>query len=91
MPDVQVWEVLSEQESLIVGSPDQMRKGLKRHEALGIDALMSLHQVGALTHDQVMKSIRLTGQLIPEFQTPAAPWAGGWRIPPPAGRGDFVC
>ena len=29
--------------------------------------------VGALTHERVMKSIRLTGQLIPEFKTPAPP------------------
>jgi alkanesulfonate monooxygenase SsuD/methylene tetrahydromethanopterin reductase-like flavin-dependent oxidoreductase (luciferase family) len=73
VPDGQVWEVLSEQDSLIVGTQDQVRKRLKRYEALGIDALMSFHQVGALTHDKVMKSIRLTGGLIPEFKTPAAP------------------
>ncbi|RKH20674.1 LLM class flavin-dependent oxidoreductase [Corallococcus praedator] len=73
VPDEQVWEVLSGQDSLIVGTQDQVRKGLKRYEALGIDALMSFHQVGALTHDKVMKSIRLTGGLIPEFRTPAPP------------------
>ncbi|RYZ43518.1 MAG: LLM class flavin-dependent oxidoreductase [Myxococcaceae bacterium] len=73
VPDEQVWEVLSGQDSLIVGTQDQVRKGLKRYEALGIDALMSFHQVGALTHDKVMKSIRLTGGLIPEFKTPAPP------------------
>ncbi|HZI10503.1 MAG TPA: LLM class flavin-dependent oxidoreductase [Myxococcus sp.] len=73
VPDSQVWEVLSAQESLIVGTQDQVRQRLKRYEALGIDALMSFHQVGALTHDKVMKSIRLTGELIPEFKTPPAP------------------
>lgn len=73
VPDGELWEVLSEQESLIVGSKEQVRKRLKRYEALGIDALMSFHQVGALTHEKVMKSIRLTGELIPEFSAPRAP------------------
>ncbi|RKH73053.1 LLM class flavin-dependent oxidoreductase [Corallococcus sp. AB049A] len=73
VPDEQVWEVLSAQDSLIVGTQDQVRAGLKRYQALGIDALMSFHQVGALAHDKVLKSIRLTGELIPEFKTPAAP------------------
>lgn len=73
VPDGQVWETLSEQDSLIVGTKDQVRTRLKRYEALGIDALMSFHQVGAMPHDKVMKSIRLTGELIPEFKTPPAP------------------
>jgi hypothetical protein len=34
---------------------------------LGIDRLMCFHQVGRLPHDAVMKSIRLIGELIPEF------------------------
>ncbi|ADO72754.1 LLM class flavin-dependent oxidoreductase [Stigmatella aurantiaca] len=73
VPDEDLWEVLSEQESLIVGSKEQVRKRLKRYEALGIDALMSFHQVGALPHEKVMKSIRLTGELIPEFNAPPPP------------------
>ncbi|WNG56801.1 LLM class flavin-dependent oxidoreductase [Archangium gephyra] len=73
VPDQEVWEVLSEQESLIVGTKDQVRKRLKRYESLGIDALMSFHQVAPLTHEKVMKSLRLTGELIPEFSAPKAP------------------
>jgi len=73
VPDQHVWDVISEQESLIVGTQEQVRRGLRRYEALGIDALMSFHQVGALRHEQVMKSLRLTGALIPEFSTPKAP------------------
>lgn len=73
VPDEEVWEVLSEQDSLIVGTQDQVRQGLKRYEALGIDALMSFHQVGALSHESVLQSIRLTGELIPEFKSPAPP------------------
>ncbi|ATB38157.1 luciferase [Cystobacter fuscus] len=73
VPDQELWEVLSEQESLIVGTKDQVRRRMKRYEALGIDALMSFHQVGALRHEQVMKSLRLTGELIPEFSAPRVP------------------
>ncbi|OJT20225.1 luciferase [Archangium sp. Cb G35] len=73
VPDQEVWEVLGEQESLIVGTKDQVRTRLKRYEALGIDALMSFHQVAPLTHEKVMKSLRLTGELIPEFSAPKAP------------------
>jgi len=73
VPDQELWEVLRDQESLIVGSKDQVRKGMKRYEELGIDALMTFHQVGALRHDKVMKSLRLTGELIPEFHLPKAP------------------
>ncbi|WPB73440.1 LLM class flavin-dependent oxidoreductase [Archangium violaceum] len=73
VPDQEVWEVLGEQESLIVGTKDQVRKRLKRYESLGIDALMSFHQVAPLTHEKVMKSLRLTGELIPEFSAPKAP------------------
>lgn len=73
VPDQEVWDVLSEQESLIVGTKDQVRRRMKRYEALGIDALMSFHQVGGLRHEQVMKSLRLTGELIPEFRLPKVP------------------
>jgi alkanesulfonate monooxygenase SsuD/methylene tetrahydromethanopterin reductase-like flavin-dependent oxidoreductase (luciferase family) len=73
VPDEELWGVLSEQESLLVGTQDQVRKGLRHYEALGIDALMAFHQVGALPHEKVMKSIRLTGELIPEFSSPRAP------------------
>ena len=73
VPDQQIWDVLSAQESLIVGTKDQVRQRMGRYAALGIDALMSFHQVGALRHEHVLKSLRLTGELIPEFSTPKAP------------------
>ncbi|MEU6252302.1 hypothetical protein [Streptomyces sp. NPDC047043] len=34
---------------------------------LGIDRLMCFQQVGALPHGSVLSSIRLVGDLIPEF------------------------
>jgi len=73
VPDQELWDVLHEQDSLIVGSKEQVREGLKRYESLGIDSLMTFHQVGPIRHEKVMKSIRLTGELIPEFRSPKAP------------------
>ena len=67
----EVWEVLSKQHSLIVGSQDQVREGMKVYQEAGIDRLMSFHQVGAIPHEAIMESIRLTGELIPEFDPDA--------------------
>lgn len=67
VPDDELFEILSAQQSLIVGSPDTCRKKLQAYADLGIDRLMCLHQIGGLTQEQVMTSIRLTGELIPEF------------------------
>jgi alkanesulfonate monooxygenase SsuD/methylene tetrahydromethanopterin reductase-like flavin-dependent oxidoreductase (luciferase family) len=69
VPDDEVFEVLNAQDSLIVGSPETCRRKLRAYADLGIDRLMSFHQVGSLPHDQVLKSIRLIGDLIPEFDT----------------------
>ena len=63
----EMFDVLSRQESLIVGDQDKIREGFKFYEEVGIDRLMTLHQVGPLSHDKIMKSIRLVGEVIPEF------------------------
>lgn len=65
--DAEVYDALSAQDSLIVGSPETVRRKMKVYADLGIDRLMCFQQVGHLSHEQVMKSIRLVGQLIPEF------------------------
>ncbi|WP_020666032.1 LLM class flavin-dependent oxidoreductase [Amycolatopsis nigrescens] len=67
VPDDEIFEVLSAQDSLIVGSPETCRKKLRVYADLGIDRLMCFHQVGQLSHEQVLTSIRLIGELIPEF------------------------
>jgi alkanesulfonate monooxygenase SsuD/methylene tetrahydromethanopterin reductase-like flavin-dependent oxidoreductase (luciferase family) len=67
VPDDEIFDALSEQDSLIVGSPDTCRAKLARYADLGIDRLMCFHQVGALPHESVLRSIRLIGDLIPEF------------------------
>jgi alkanesulfonate monooxygenase SsuD/methylene tetrahydromethanopterin reductase-like flavin-dependent oxidoreductase (luciferase family) len=65
--DDEVFDTLSAQDSLIVGSPDTCRRKMQQFQDLGIDRLMCFQQVGSLPHDKVMKSIRLVGELIPEF------------------------
>jgi alkanesulfonate monooxygenase SsuD/methylene tetrahydromethanopterin reductase-like flavin-dependent oxidoreductase (luciferase family) len=63
----EIFEALNEQDSLIVGSPDTCRKKLQVYADLGIDRLMAFHQVGSLAHEDVMTSLRLLSDLIPEF------------------------
>jgi alkanesulfonate monooxygenase SsuD/methylene tetrahydromethanopterin reductase-like flavin-dependent oxidoreductase (luciferase family) len=63
----EIFEALYDQDSLIVGSQETCRKKLRKYADLGIDRLMAFHQVGHLRHEQVMKSIRLLGELIPEL------------------------
>ena len=65
--DEEVFNTLSVQDSLIVGSPETCRAKMKIYEDLGIDRLMCFHQVGSIPHDKVMKSIRLIGEMIPEL------------------------
>lgn len=67
VPDEEIFEALNAQDSLIVGSPETCRKKLRTYADLGIDRLMAFHQVGNLSHDSVMTSLRLLGDLIPEF------------------------
>lgn len=62
-----VYEALSKQDSLIVGSPETCRRKMQVFRDLGIDRLMCFQQVGALPHDKVMKSIKLVGELIGDF------------------------
>lgn len=65
--DEEIFEVLSAQDSLIVGSPDTCRKKLQKYADLGIDRLMCLQQIGNIGDEEVLTSIRLIGKLIPEF------------------------
>jgi alkanesulfonate monooxygenase SsuD/methylene tetrahydromethanopterin reductase-like flavin-dependent oxidoreductase (luciferase family) len=67
VPEDELFTVLSAQQSLIVGSPETCRRKLQAYAGLGIDRLMCLHQIGNLPDDKVTTSIRLIGELIPEF------------------------
>ena len=70
VPDAELFEALSEQGSLIVGSPETCRAKIRAYADLGIDRLMCFHQVGAIPHERVLESMRLIGGLIPEFDRP---------------------
>ena len=67
VPDDKLFDALYEQGSLIVGSPRTCREKIQAYADLGIDRLMTFQQVGGIPHDSVMRSIRLIGGLIPEF------------------------
>jgi alkanesulfonate monooxygenase SsuD/methylene tetrahydromethanopterin reductase-like flavin-dependent oxidoreductase (luciferase family) len=67
VPDDELFDALYMQDSLIVGSPQTCREKLQVYADLGIDRLMTFHQVGGLPHDSVMRSIQLIGELIGEF------------------------
>jgi len=67
VPDDELFDALYGQSSLIVGSPETCRAKLQIYADLGIDRLMTFHQVAGLSHDSVMRSIRLIGELIGEF------------------------
>jgi alkanesulfonate monooxygenase SsuD/methylene tetrahydromethanopterin reductase-like flavin-dependent oxidoreductase (luciferase family) len=67
VPDDELFDALHGQGSLIVGSPQTCREKFQAYADLGIDRLMAFQQVAGLPHDSVMRSIRLVGELIPEF------------------------
>jgi alkanesulfonate monooxygenase SsuD/methylene tetrahydromethanopterin reductase-like flavin-dependent oxidoreductase (luciferase family) len=69
VPDDVLFEALYAQGSLIVGSPQTCREKIKAYADLGIDRLMTFQQVAGLPHESVMRSIKLIGELIPEFDT----------------------
>ncbi|MGH3279054.1 MAG: LLM class flavin-dependent oxidoreductase [Trebonia sp.] len=70
VPDEQLFRALYAQGSLIVGSQQTCREKIKAYADLGIDRLMTFQQVAGLPHDSVLRSIRLTGELIGEFDVP---------------------
>jgi alkanesulfonate monooxygenase SsuD/methylene tetrahydromethanopterin reductase-like flavin-dependent oxidoreductase (luciferase family) len=64
----EVYEVLNEQASVIIGDPDQCKKKMERYRDIGVDRMMCFQQVGHLPHEHIMKSIRLVGEhLIPQL------------------------
>ena len=67
VPDDEILEVLSQQQSLIVGDQRACLEKMQRYEQIGIDRLMCFQQVAQIRHPKVLRSIRLIGELIPEF------------------------
>ena len=60
---------LIEEGIVLGGSPDTVCRQLERYERIGVDQIMLMMQVGNTTHDQVMRSLELTGKrVIPRFR-----------------------
>jgi len=52
-----------------IGNPDDCIRYIEQYEAIGVDEIMPLFQVGTVTHQEVMNSLRLFGKyVIPHFQ-----------------------
>jgi hypothetical protein len=65
---VEVFEVMEAIESVIIGDVEACQAKLEGYAKIGCDRLMCLMQMGGVSHENVMKSIRLTGEeLIPRL------------------------
>jgi len=65
---VEAFEVMEQIESVVIGDVAACEAKLRGFASIGCDRLMCLMQMGAVSHDDVMKSIRLTGEeLIPRL------------------------
>ncbi len=70
----EAYEILSEQDAVIIGDVETCRRKMKRYQEIGLDRLMCFQQVGNLAYDDIVTSMRLVGeQLIPEFDSDATP------------------
>ena len=64
----EVLSVLQEIESVVIGDVDECRAKIEGYRKIGIDRLMCLMSFGYIRQEDVLRSIRLTGEaLIPEF------------------------
>ena len=51
-----------------IGTPDQLRRFLRRYEEAGVDQLIFVMQAGGNRHEDIMESLELFGtQVLPEF------------------------
>jgi len=65
----EAFEVLSEMDSVIMGTPETCIKKIEKYQSIGVDRMMCLMQMGDVPHSAVLESIRLAGQeVIPHFQ-----------------------
>ncbi|EQB94160.1 hypothetical protein GA8_18690 [Geobacillus sp. A8] len=63
------FEDLEAREHLLIGSPDDVIKRLKKYQELGCDHIMMLMNFGGLPHKEVMKSIELVAkEVMPAFK-----------------------
>ena len=51
-----------------IGNPDDCIEYIEKYEAMGVDEMMPLFQVGPVSHEEVMESLRLFGKyVVPHF------------------------
>ncbi len=66
---VEAYEALEPYDAVIIGDVETCRRKIERLEALGLDRLMCLMQMGPLSQEVVLRSIRVAGEcLVPESQ-----------------------
>lgn len=64
----EVFEVMEPIPSVVIGDVDACEAKLRGYESIGCDRLMCLMQMGGVSHESVMRSIRLSGEhLIPRL------------------------
>ncbi len=52
-----------------IGTPEQLRKFLRRYEAAGVDQIIFVQQSGRIPHEHIMESLELMGrEVLPEFR-----------------------
>ncbi len=61
---VEAYEALEPIDSVIIGDADTCLRKLDRYKEAGVDRLMCLMQMGELSQQVVMRSIRATGELV---------------------------
>jgi alkanesulfonate monooxygenase SsuD/methylene tetrahydromethanopterin reductase-like flavin-dependent oxidoreductase (luciferase family) len=69
---VEAYEALEDQDSVLIGDPDLVRRKAKKFEDAGFGRLMCLMQFGHLPHEQVVESIRRVGEIVIPEHTDAA-------------------
>jgi alkanesulfonate monooxygenase SsuD/methylene tetrahydromethanopterin reductase-like flavin-dependent oxidoreductase (luciferase family) len=64
------FEDLEAREQLLIGTPDDVIRMLKKYEEVGCDRIMMLMNFGGLTHEKVVASMELVArEVVPAFRS----------------------
>lgn len=70
--EVSSMDLIESGERFAIGDPDDCIRYIEQYEALGVDEIMPLFQVGPVSHQEVMDSLRLFGKyVVPHFKEKA--------------------
>ena len=65
----EVYEVVDQLDSVIIGDPDACVAKMKRYADLGVDQMVCRVEYGHLSHESIMKNIELLGkEVLPELE-----------------------